>query len=921
MSNIPIRDMTQTGTPDASSLIVFDNGTMRKGTVGSMADAVRPVASQSEAQAGADNAKVMTPLRVKESIASEVGVTLASKAQGDLSNTALQPDDIGASVQAHDATLDAISGLDSSAGLVVQTAADTFTKRTISGGYAVTVTNGDGVSGNISVAVTDPELVALGGLVSASDQLPYFTGSGTAALTPLSTFGRSLIDDADAAAARTTLGAVIGTDVQAFDSDLAALAANSTNGLWARTGTGTGAARTLTGPAAGLAVTNGNGVSGNPTIALADDLAALESLSGTDTLYYRSGTSAWSPVTIGANLTFGSGILAASGGGGGSGGYWINVKDPAYGAVGNGSTDDTAAINLAIAAAVSAGGGTIYVPKGTYLITAATTTYSVPIRWLGEPGSTFKCVASTDTTFFNPTGSIAATKTITNNSLANNNWLYLNNVTGISAGSYIYIGFTDANSNFHSVIHKVVSFTANAGKGISAPNSLSVTSGSGVITVNYTSHGRSIGDPVVISGATATIGGNSPNGQFTVSAVPNANQLQVTIRKGTFTSNVTNGGGASTIVLLPSVLLSGPIPFDINTSYTTKNVQVMTPVIGGGFEKLRFDATGSTANVTALNASYTVYQVYRDLEFKSFKSTVFDGSPGTAFLLNVGYGNVLDNISAEDSGSGGYNDIAMYFQTRMSARALRSLRAFGFGPGLYNSSLSYIADVTSDYAGERGFKLAGTTTSYVGSVDMSYAGFTGVAFANGAMNNVINSIRAMGASNSSLWFSDQYNTGNYIGRVDSNGTYDGTDVYVGSTDTGNVISDLLTRGGVTNSGNATIHGWWNDYTPTLAAFSGAITSYTINSAQFQSKGKTLRIRVDVTITNAGTGASGLQITIPSGFTTALNSNPVYGYLSPGTVGIIGLTNSASSFAVFKYDSTTVIATGNRLLVEAEIKLV
>lgn len=53
----------------------------------------------------------------------------------------------------------------------------------------------------------DATLTALANLTTAADQIPYATGADAFAMTPLTPFARTLLDDANAAAALATLGA------------------------------------------------------------------------------------------------------------------------------------------------------------------------------------------------------------------------------------------------------------------------------------------------------------------------------------------------------------------------------------------------------------------------------------------------------------------------------------------------------------------------------------------------------------------------------------------------------------------------------------------------------------------------------------------------------------------------------------------
>lgn len=169
----------------------------------------------------------------------------------------------GTDVQAFDATLLSLASLGTGANKIAYTTgADTWAETALTAFGRSLIDDADAPTSRTTLGLVigtdvqayDAELAAFAGLTSAANKLPYFTGSGTAALADFTAFARSLVDDTDAATSRTTLGLVIGTDVQAFDATLNSIAALGTgaNKIAYTTGVDTWAETPLT--AAGRAL-------------------------------------------------------------------------------------------------------------------------------------------------------------------------------------------------------------------------------------------------------------------------------------------------------------------------------------------------------------------------------------------------------------------------------------------------------------------------------------------------------------------------------------------------------------------------------------------------------------------------------------------------------------------------------------------
>lgn len=112
--------------------------------------------------------------------------------------------------------------------------------------------------------------------------------------------------------------------------------------------------------------------------------------------------------------------------------------------------------------------------------------------------------------------------------------------------------------------------------------------------------------------------------------------------------------------------------------------------------------------------------------------------------------------------------------------------------------------------------------------------------------------------------------------------------------------------------------WFTDfesYTPTITSGTGTITTTVINAAKFKPRGKQIFLRLDITITTNGTGATNIQATLPTGYNAVAGSGVLNGKESVVTGSAITGDCSSTSCTIKTYNNAYPGADTARLILD------
>ena len=313
-----------------------------------------------------------------------------------------------------------------------------------------------------------------------------------------------------AGSARQNLGLEIGVNVQAYDADLDGLSALSANGVIARTGAGTFASRTIS-AGAGITVTNGDGASGNPSIALTNNAVTING----------------SSVALGSSLTLDTDDI----GEGTTNLYYTNTRVATY--LSSNSYATQSYVDTAVSNLVDSAPSTLNTLNELAAALGDDPNYATTIATsLGNKLNTADFTSTADT------------------------WLGTKSTTNLAEGTNLY--YTDARARGAISVTGAGSYNSGTGVITITGGVTSVNSQTGAVTLNtdninegstnqYYTNTRA---RAAVSASSATgITYNSATGEFSLSSIPNASLTNSSI---TINGSNVSLGGSTTIDALPS---------------------------------------------------------------------------------------------------------------------------------------------------------------------------------------------------------------------------------------------------------------------------------------------------------------------------------------------------------------------------------